>query len=179
MAVRKYASDYRIETHIGPDGKKEMVRIYQGPHFGYCADSQTIQQLSKTVLLGAVLMIVGLLPLLFNSTRIGRTFYVLVPVAFALLPWYLLAVAGWRLKKFQQPLTREQRDQTDKRLRGAAVWLCVLLSLALAGGIAYWILAGLEAGEWKYMAGMLLAQLICVYLLTLRKKAQTKELDAQ
>lgn len=179
MAARKYVSDYRLEKHVNPDGKVETVRIYQGPRFEYCAAEEKLRSLRKQILLGAVLVIVCLLPLLFNNTQIGRTFYVILPMAFTLLPWYLLAVAGWRLGKFQQPLTREERDQTDKRLRTASVWLTAMLSVTLAGCIAYCILVGCESGEWLCIAGTGAALAVSGYLLTLRKQACTKQLETE
>ena len=178
MAVRKYASDYRLETHLDPSGKAETVRIYQGPRFVYCADAEQIGMLRKRVLLGAVLIIVCLLPLLFNNSQIGRTFYVILPMAFSLLPWYLTAVAGWRLGKFPLPLTREQKDQTDVRLRVAAVWQAALLGITFAGSVAYAIACGLQAGEWQCVAGTAGALVIACFLLTLRKQACTKQTDA-
>ena len=179
MAARKYVSDYRLETRVNPDGKAETVRIYQGPRFVYCAAEEQLRSLRKQILLSAVAVIVCLLPLLFNNTRIGRTFYVILPMAFTLLPWYLVAIAGWRLGKFQQPLTREQRDQTDKRLRIAAVWLTALLGVTFAGCIAYCILAGCESGEWLCVAGAGAALAVSVYLLTLREQARTRKLETE
>lgn len=177
MGIRKYASDYRLETHILPNGKAERTPIYQGPRFAYKADEASISRLSKQVLLSAVLTIVGLLPLLFNNSLIGRTFYVAIPMAFSLLPWYLVAVAGWRVGKFKTPLTREQRDQTDKRLRASSLWLCILVGVTAVGCVVYWILSGLQSGEWLSLAGVGLSLLCSVYLLHLRGGAATVRIE--
>lgn len=177
MAVRKYASDYRLDRHLLPNGKEETVRIYQGPRYSYCGSPEQIIRLRKRILLGAVLVMVCLLPLLFNNTQIGRTIYVLLPMAFAFLPWYLLAIAGWRLGKFPQPMTREEKDQTDVRLRRSALWLLILLGLTAGGSASYCVLAGCRQNEWLSVAGIWAALLVSVYLFTQRKKACTQEVS--
>ena len=179
MAGRKYVSDYRLETHITPDGKAETVRVYQGPRFSYCATEAELRSLRLRILLWAVLVIVCLLPLLFNNTKISRTFYVILPMAFTLLPWFLLAQAAWRLGKFRQPLTREEKDQTDKRLRLSSLWLLILLGVTSAGCVVYCFLAGCQRGEWLCVAGVGAALAISVYLFTQRKKACTRQAETE
>ena len=175
MAIRKYASDYRLDQHIHPSGKPETVRVYQGPLFDFCAPKEVLRVLRNRILFGAALVIIGLLPLLFNNTWIGRTFYVVLPMAFTLIPWCRMIAAAWRLTELKCPLTREQKDKTDVRLRTSTCWLAGLLALTLAGCIVYGFRAGFAAGEWVCLAGLVLSMLASAYLLTLRDKAKTKQ----
>lgn len=175
MADRHYVSDYRVEEHVAPDGTTQSERVYQGKYYRFCREAGEIGSLGKRLLFVSALIALCLLPLLFNNTRIGRTIYVLLPVAFTLLPLYHLCAVGLRLLRYQQPLTRQARDLTDRRLRTAAVWLTVLLAGDSLGCIGYWIGNGLQKGELLCVLGVFLALALSLIPLRLRKYAETVE----
>lgn len=175
MADRHYVSDYRLEEHVAPDGTAQSERVYQGTYYRFCRDAGEIRSLGKQILLVSALIIVCLLPLLLNNTQIGRTFYVLLPVVFTLLPLYHLGAVGVRLLRYRQPLTRQMRDLTDCRLRQASVWLQVLLGGDSLGCIGYWISKGLQKGELLCVVGIFLALLLSLIPLRQRKYAETVE----
>lgn len=175
MADRHYVSDYRVEEHVAPDGTTQSERVYQGIYYCFCREAGEIRSLGKRLLLVVMMVILCLLPLLFNNTRIGRTIYVLLPVAFTLLPLYHLGAVGVRLLRCRQPITRQMRDLTDRRLRKAAVWLTVLLAADSLGCAGYWIGKGLQKGELLCTAGIFLALMLSVIPLRQRKYAETVE----
>ena len=178
MGIRKYASDYRLEEHVLPNGKSQTTRIYQGPHFRFVAPEEEVAQLRRKILLASALVIVGLIPLFLNNTQIGRTFYVMIPMAFTLLPWYYALLAGWRIGKVVQPLIREEKDSTDVRLHRTCPWLLGLVGATFAGSLVYWVLKGLQEGEWLCLCGVAVSLAAAIYLFTLRKKAKTKEIKS-
>lgn len=175
MADRKYASDYRLEKYVLPNGKIGKRRVYAGPEFTFCQSRDVIRRLGLTVLICSGVVLVGLLPLLLTSSDISRTAYVLLPMAFSLIPLYQTFLAGGRLLRAQEPLTRQMRDLTDKRLKIGALWLLLLTGVTFAGSYLYWILQGLQAGDWLCLIGHTLGFAAAVVLFTQRTKAKTKQ----
>ena len=166
MADRKYTSDYRLEKYVLPNGKIGKRRVYQGPEFAFCQSQDVIHRLGLTVLVCSAVVLVGLIPLLLTTSDISRTAYVLLPMAFSLFPLYQMFLVGGRLLRVQEPLTREMRDLTDKRLKMGSLWLMLLTGVTFLGSYLYWILQGLQAGDWLCLAGHTLGFAAAVLLFT-------------
>lgn len=177
MTQRRYASDYRLEESVTPNGGIETRRIYQGVYYRFCQEERVIRQSGKRLCLLCAGCLICLLPMLFNNSRIGRTIYVLLPVAFTLLPMYHGMAVGVRMCRYQEPLTRQMRDQTDLRLRSSGVWLTVMLGLDTAGVILYWMKMGLERGEEVCAAGIAAAWLLSLIVFKMRKSAKTEPIE--
>lgn len=176
MIEKRYASDYRLEPYVTPDGKYKQRPVYQGAYYTFCQPAEQIRRLQHTVLFCTAAVVLGILPLLLSATQISHTFYVLLPMALSLIPLYYVAGVGIRLGQKQEKLTRQQRDQTDRRLRRSSLWLAALTGLLFAGTVLYWALEGMEPGDWWCLAGHALACGAALYLLTQRTKAQTKQI---
>lgn len=178
MSDRKYTSDYVLEEHLGPDGKLQTNRIYRGTYYRFIRPQTQIRQLGSRLLIMSALVLVLMLPLLFNNSQIGRTFYVLLPMAFVLIPLYQLAAVGWRLKTWELPLTRQQKDLTQGRLHQALPWLAALLALDTLGCGIYWLRNGrLETGEIFCVLGICLACALAARLQSWRTLADTEEIS--
>ncbi len=173
MGERKYAKDYRMEEYTDLNGKVKLKRVYQGENYLFTQSPEEIKRLAKTVLVVSAAVFAGLLPLLLTATQIGRTIYVLLPMAFVLVPLFQTAAVGYRLLRYQAPLTRQQRDLTDKRLKAVSIWLTALTGVTLCGSVVYMFLHGLEAGEIWCVLGIALGFGSSFALLGQRKKAQT------
>lgn len=177
MGQRRYAADYRLEEYVTPKGDVQTRRVYQGATYRFCRKEADVQQDGKKLCLISALCFAGLLPILFNNTQIGRTVYVLLPIAFTLIPVYHVAAAGVRMQKYESPLTRQQRDLTDRRLKSGSVGLTVMLGLDSAGCLAYWIVKGLERAEWLPIAGILTAFLLSLLILRMQGAAGTEAME--
>lgn len=177
MAGRKYASDYRLEQHILPNGKTESVPVYEGQYFVFTESAQRLRFLQRLLLVGCGAVILLLLPMLLDNTRLGRTIYVILPTAFTLVPVYLLLAGARRLKLTQTPFTREHRDKTDKRIRGASMALTVILGASCLGSVLHFILNGVALNELLPVACLFLALAVSAVLLRYRKLAHTKEAE--
>lgn len=176
MAGRKYVSDYRLDKHLTESGKVKSTPVYRGDYFIYCRTPEQIRRLSLTVLLAGAAVVALLLPLLFNNTRIGRTIWSLAPIILVVVPLWRLITAGTRLRRFQAPLTREQKDQVDKGLRRSCMWLTITLAIHFAGCVVYCFVPGLQGGtnEWIVVLSIGLALAVSVFLLTQRNKSKTQ-----
>lgn len=177
MSERRYASDYRLEDYVTPKGGMATRRIYQGVYYRFCQPEAVIHGLGRKLCLLGLAILVCLLPMLFNNTQIGRTFYVLLPIAFTLIPVYHISAVGIRLLRYCQPLTRQMRDLTDRRLHSAGIWLTAMLGLDVLGGVVYWILRRLQRGEVACIAGIALAFTLSFLVLRLRGEARTESIE--
>lgn len=177
MSERRYASDYRLEDYVTPKGGMATRRIYQGVYYRFCQTEALVRGLGRKLCLLGLAVFACLLPMLFNNTQIGRTIYVLLPIAFTLIPIYHIAAVGVRLLRFRQPLTRQMRDLTDRRLRSASIWLTVMLGLDVLGCAVYWILRGLQRGEALCVVGIALAFVLSFFVLRLRGEARTESIE--
>ena len=175
MAGRKYASDYRLEQHILPNGKSQSIPVYQGTYFEFVAKPDRLLFLQHLLFACSGGMFLLLLPMLLDNTRLGRTVYVILPAAFALLPLVLLFAGAWRLKKTQSPFIREHRDKTDKRIRGACVALAVLLGISCIGCGVHFVVNGFAAEELFATVCLYLAWAVSFLPVKYRKLACSKE----
>lgn len=175
MSSRKYASDYRLENHITSDGKVESTPVYQGKYFTFVEPQERIARLRKMLIIGVALILVLLLPMLLDNTRLGRTIYIVLPAFSSFVPLYLLIAATRRLFQKVDPFNRENRDKTDKRIGGACVALVVCLAVACLGCLVHFILNGVALNEILCVLSLFLALAVSVILLPWRKLARTRE----
>ena len=175
MGSRKYVSDYRLDKQLTPSGKVKTTAVYRGDWFTYCESPETIRKVAWLTIIAGAVAAVLLLPLLFNNTRIGRTIYVLLPMAFVLIPVYRLINVGIRLLNFKTPMTREQSDQTDKGLRRSCMLMVIMQGIYFAGCGVYCFTPGLQPGEWPIAVCVVAGMAISILLLTQRKKAKTEK----
>ena len=176
MAARKYVSDYRLEKHILPNGKVESIPVYQGVYFTFVHPAE-IRRLRKCLLATCLAVFALLVPMFLDNTRLGRTIYVILPAAATPVPLYLLLAGARRLGFSEDPFTREHRDKTDNRIRGASVALTVMLAVSAAGTVLHFILNGIAADEIFCAVCLLLSLIASIPLLKNRKLAQTKEVS--
>lgn len=174
MAGRKYASDYRLESHISPDGKAESVPVYQGKYFTFVESSGKIRWLKKVLAAGIALELLLLLPMLLDNTRLGRTIYIVLPAVCALVPMFLLGAAIRHLTT-DTPFTRENRDKSDKRINNGCVTLVVFLTVSCIGCVIHFLLNGIAANELFCVICLFLALAVSILLLPYRKLARTRE----
>lgn len=175
MAGRKYASDYRLEEHVLPNGKVQSLPVYQGKYFAFTASREQIRFLHRLLLICCAAVFALLLPMLLDNTRLGRTVYVILPAAFTMIPLYLLLASARRLRMAQSPFIREHRDKTDKRIRGASVALTVILGISCLGSVLHFILNGVARNELLPVVCLFLALGVSVVILRFRKTAHTEE----
>lgn len=143
MVSRKYTSDYRLEDTIDARSGKLVSRaVYQGQWFRFCLPEDVVKRTARiyaalTALCAALLA----LPLLFDAGCM-RAAYVALPFVALVLPLFYLAAGCWRLMTAKGRVTREHRDKTVERLRGASIAMCALSGVSMVGLIVYWCLQG-------------------------------------
>ena len=173
MAGRKYISDYRIEDSLTPSGRIESKRVYQGVYYRFQAPPACIRKLRMQVFLLTAAAMVLLLPMLFTNSDLGRTIYVVLPVASSFVPLYLLLAGARRLGFVDQQFTREHRDKTDKRISRASLWLSIFLGVGSVGSVVYCFCYVCAGEEIFCIACLVLAWVSSLLLLPKRKNAKT------
>ncbi len=177
MADRKYASDYRMEDQVDAQGRVRSVRVYRGSWYRFSCGKEEARRRGLRLLLCGVVLCLCLLPLLLSNTAISHTAYVLLPMAFVLIPVYHLVAVGWRMRTYEEKLTRQQKDLTQGRLHSSCIWLVVLAGVTLAGGLVYWLRQGLEPGDSICIAGLAAAFGLSLYLMKRKHDADTLEVQ--
>ncbi len=173
MAGRKYISDYRVEKVVTPSGKTVDNLVYLGRYYRYIQPREQICKLRRHILLVAIATALLIFPLLMTETYLSHTIYVVLPVAAAFVPLYLLLAGARRLGFGEERFTREHRDKTEKRIARASLWLCIFLGLTAAGCVAYMCLRTVGTEEILCIIGLALAFAASLTLLPKRKMAQT------
>ncbi len=178
MGHRKYASDYSLEEHLDGSGRFQTDRVYRGKYYRFVCGPEQAGRNGNKLLLASALIAALLLPLLFNNTQMGRTFYVLLPVAFCLVPLYHLTAVGWRMRTYPERLTREEKDLTQERLAGTLLWLAGILWVTCIGCAVYWLRNGVSGpGEILCVMGVVLACGLATWLKGWKHLAQTEEIQ--
>ena len=177
MVPGKYLRDYTLQDTLGPDGRIRSVSVYTGPQFRYTADAETLKAARRRFrITAAASCALALVPLLVY-TPVIRCWYVMPPLACALLPVGVLAFDAVSLLR-KERLTRRERD----RAAAIAPWSAVLLSMSLLSllGQAFYAFRGLYAPtDWPVtLSALALAGASC-YLVSLRRAFSTEEIAAE
>lgn len=179
MAGKKYASDYRIEDALSPSGRIVSKRVYQGVYYRFQASGEEIRKLRLRVFLLTAATILLLLPMLFTNSDLGRTIYVVLPVAASFVPLYLLLAGARRLGFPEEQFTREHRDKTDHRISRASLWLSIFLGMGSVGSVVYCFRRACVADEIFCVTCLMLAWVSSLLMLPVRKKAKTVAVEAK
>lgn len=135
MLSSKYVKDYRMDTQTSASGKVKRKMVYVGPHYVWSAAESEMKTLrlrfSVLTMLGWILFIGSQL---FYS-NLSRVWYVVLPYEFFLIILLMWVGVLWNLFFAKQPMTRETRDKTCDRLKGASV-AGIVCSLVTVAGIA-------------------------------------------
>ena len=175
MAGKKYVSDYRPEEVVTPSGKRTTRYVYQGVYFRFERPRQDILRLRRHVLLTALAAMLLIFPLLTTATFLSHTIYIVLPVASAFVPLYLLFAGARRLGLSEERFTREHRDKTQKRIARASLWLSIFLGAGTIGGIVYLCLREVVLEEILCVASLVLAFAASATLLPRRHWAKAVE----
>jgi len=172
MAGRKYVSDYRLEETLTPAGRMETKRVYRGEYYRYQESPACIRKLRLRILLVSAAVIALMLPMLLTNSDLGRTIYVVLPVAASFVPLYLLLAGARRLGFPDVRFTREHRDKTDRRIARSSLLLSIFLGVGSVGSIVYCIRRSCSGGELFCVISLVLGWICAMSLLPWRKKAR-------
>lgn len=134
MLSSKYVKDYRMDTQTTASGKVKRNMVYVGPHYVWSAAEAEMKSLRIKCLVLAILgWVIFIGSQLFHSD-LSRVWYVVLPYEFFFLILMMWTGAVWNLLFAKQPMTRETKEKTCERFKGASV-AGMVCSLVTAAGI--------------------------------------------
>jgi len=179
MLPRKYAGDYTLENVLDADGKVRTVGVYTGPWFRFRSDAETVRRTKHMLCASAALCAAAVLvPLLVLSPML-RLWYVMIPLALAVIPTARLAYCSAVLAR-KERFTRRERDTLVSALAPWSGAVLILALLSLLGQLVYALAGGAYA---LAEAGVTLAVLAlgaaALRILSLRTALATEETSAE
>lgn len=176
MSAKKYVSDYRLDYQLKPGGGLRGVPVYIGSYYTLKADPQEISRLKPRLAILAGLSLALLISQLFLTPFLQGGFTLLaIPMAFALIPTWLICRAVWLLHTVKLPATREKKDKISNSFPAGTLFLMVLSAAVLLGLLAQMIVFGFRLPTVLY--GLDAAALaLCGVLLFRRRNALEMEL---
>ncbi|MBE6927165.1 MAG: hypothetical protein E7467_01525 [Ruminococcaceae bacterium] len=172
MVSRKYTSDYTLETYMDGRGRLRERASYTGSYYEFCNDSASIRRSTWILAIGfTVLALCVFVPLIFGG-EYAKQMYVFLPLAFGLIPLYLLAAAFRRILMVKGPVIREHKDKIVARLNTAAAFMLIVSVLNLAAAVVYFIAV---KPDWAMGAFAVLGLCQSVQLFSFKKAFAMKE----
>lgn len=142
MSSRKYAGDYRLEN-VERGGKLKAVAVYRGKRYRLADRAAFERVMPRLIGLATAFWLAQLIALLLR-TQCAHIIYVIMPMVFAMLPFWMAckaiysAVSGSRGTYF----TREQSDKLQSRLAGGSVIAAALTGASFIGTFVYFVSSG-------------------------------------
>lgn len=136
MASHKYLGDYRLEN-IEKNGKLKTVAVYRGKYYDF-VDPAAIERARVKLLVCAGIFWLTLLVALTLPSDWGHIVFVIMPMVFAMLPFWFVSMGLYAAYYAKRPLRREQAEKVQPRFAGGSVIAAALSGASLTGSfVAY------------------------------------------
>lgn len=147
MVTRRYTKDYQLEYQLNSRGRICSKAVYKGDWFAFDAPAQQLARTRR--LYGAATVLAAALwaAALCVPAAFGRVWYLMLPMAFGLIPVWLAVASLARLLTAGPKVTREHRDKTGGRFSGAGIGILVTGGIAVIGGLVRMAAAGAAAWD--------------------------------
>ena len=145
---------YEITTRVNPDtGREERTAVYIGKRYAVNREAIRKRRAGLWLLLLAAVaafLTAGLVP-----ATAQMCLWALLPYALCLLPLFYGVMGLWKVSRFGDIIDEIQRQEGLLSLQHAAVGLCVLSALWLAGDVVYGLQLGFDmwdTPDWCFLA---------------------------
>ena len=136
MIPGKYVKDYTLRETLGADGRSHMEPVYIGPVFRLKSGGEALRRSRLRLLLWSAVCGAGVLAPLLVLTPAVRRWYVMGPLALAILPAAMLARCTVFLLRNER-FTRRERDTSVSALAPWSIALLALAALSLTGQVVF------------------------------------------
>jgi len=144
MISRKYLKDYRIDEHIDANGRVRSQAVYIGGD--YTLSPQVSKGGKRLISLLSAMSWPFYAGALLPETRAARLTYIVMPLALAALPMFLMSKAAASLLGAKEAMSRERAERISNRLPLCALFAAILPGASFLGLIitaaASWDSAG-------------------------------------
>lgn len=173
MSSKKYVKDYRLDYQLKPGGGLKGVPVYIGDYFTWKSDESEIHCLKPRLAVLAGVSGAALIAMLCMTALLKGGFSLLaIPMAFALIPMFLLARAVWLLFTAKMPATRRTKDKISNMFPAGALFLMILTAAVAVGLIAQLIVLGYSLYLLLYILISLLAAASAMLLFSFRNRLE-------
>ena len=164
MASRKYLGDYRLEN-VEKNGKLKTVAVYRGKHYGFRNPEALRKERPKLIACAAAFWFFQLAALTVR-TRCAHYIFVIMPMAFAMLPFWFTSMGLYTALTVKGSMIHEQADKLESRFSGGSLIAAALSGAALTGSFVVFFLIGQipAAGDILFVfsaAAQTLAAVLC------------------
>lgn len=178
MQSRKYVDDYRLDNVLDANGKLRTVSVYAGDWYGFVLSGCALVRLKTVCAAASLIAAVSAIFPLCRSVPVMRAWYVCLPAVFALLPAGMAVGSAVYILTAGEKVTREHRDKSTDRMKGASAGLLILSAITLAGETAYLLLNGADDGLVSCMLSSAVTLAAAVVLFLQKKNLLMEKLPA-
>lgn len=177
MSSKKYVKDYRLDYQLKPGGGLRGVPVYIGEYYTWKEDETAIGRLKYRLALLVAVAAAALVAMLWMSTLLKSGFSLLaIPMAFALIPLFLMARAVWLIFTSKMPATRRRKDKISNFFPAGALFFMILTAAAALGLIAQLIVMGWSLHLLIYVLVSLAAAGSAILLFSFRNRLEMEPL---
>lgn len=131
MASHKYLGDYRLEN-VEKNGKLKTVAVYRGKYYAFVDPAALSRDRVKLLVCGGVFWLAQLIALTLPSD-FGHQLFVIMPMVFAMLPFWFASMGLYTAYFAKRPMIREQAEKVQSRFAGGSVIAAALSGASLIG----------------------------------------------
>ena len=131
MASHKYLGDYRLEN-IEKNGRLKTVAVYRGKYYAFVDPASLSRERVKLLVCGGAFWLAQLIALTLPSDW-ARLPFVIMPMVFAMLPFWFASLGLYTAYFAGLPLRREQAEKVQSRFAGGSLIAAALSGASLIG----------------------------------------------
>lgn len=167
MASRKYLEDYRLEN-VEINGRLKTVAVYRGKYYRFRNLMALRRERPKLLVCAAAFWLSELTALLVPA-GIAHYAFIILPMVFAMLPFWFASLGIYSAMTAPPEMTREQAEKTESRLAGGSLIAAALSGAAVTGSFVVFLLTGRTPSVWDILfilcaAAQTAAAVICFRL---------------
>ena len=170
MASKKYLKDYTLTPEVTAKGRLRPVASYTGDYFRFTAYSGDVKAARlRYILLGVPAAVLLFLLLYFSGIFDWNHRWLVLPIAFNLIPAFGVGMGVGRFCTAPEKMTRKLRDKICDRIPPFSMFFMVFSFLSLAAAVAFLFLGGLSVSAGLYALDTLILFVLSVLIFAQRK----------
>ena len=131
MASHKYLGDYRLEN-VEKNGKLKTVAVYRGRYYRFINPEALRKDRTRLIVSAAVFWLAQLVALTVPSDW-AHLMFVIMPMVFAMLPFWFASMGIYTAFAVRPPLRRDQAEKVESRFSGGSLIAALLSGASFTG----------------------------------------------
>ena len=175
MASRNYLNDYRLEN-VEKNGKLKTVAVYKGKAYRF-RDPAALAKARPVLIAAACCFWLFQLVALTVRTRCAHYLFAVMPMVFAMLPFFFASRGIFTAAASRGDMRREQAEKLEPRLAGGSLIAAFLSGASLVGSVISFIIVreAPTAGDMAFILSAALQTVSAALCFTKRASVRTEE----